>query len=231
MPKIAASLVVPVSGPVRRNAVLELDSEGYVKSLSRGNAPFKEMAGVEYYSGILIPGLADMMCGSGQSGHQLLGKGVRIAGITGSPGDRDGYYQEDDNTPPGEPKKATWQNRYGRTVGYRIFDNMNHFREYFRPSGIGGVYYHKDSGENRPVMASTGGQDIFERMLELQEEPWNLSFSQLIDMATINGALVMGYDEVAGTFSPGAKPGISIIEGADLNKLRLLPVSRLRRLY
>ena len=241
MPKIAASIVVPVCGPLRRNAVVELDNKGRIVAVGRSRAAFTEMAGVEYYSGILIPGLADVMCGNGKSGHFLLGRGVRIAGRIGKPIDKDGHYYGDlqeikdcsgkNKSYPDEPLKVIWQNRYGGTVEYRVFKDMEHFGKFFNIHGGKEICYYKNSGEGLPVLAGYGHLDILEVMLELQEGPQGFSFVQLLTMATLNGAIALGCDKVAGYLAPGTKPGLNIIEGADLNKIRLLPSSRLRRLY
>ena len=84
MPRIAASLVCPVSSPPLKNAVVTLDQNGVVLSIEGGSARFRERAGVEFYSGILIPGMADVFCG-GRESSWLMTRGVRVAGRTGIP--------------------------------------------------------------------------------------------------------------------------------------------------
>ena len=278
MPRIAASIVFPVSSPPCSNAVVEIDHNGAVVSVSRGGASFTELAGVEYYSGILIPGLADVMCGPGESGHRLLATGVRVAGRVGWPVDRDGNWDPPLDSPagsgsapfqprspggtphggqsadpggtphgdhpaaPGEPPAlpqkmvpdttgVTWRNRYGGTVGYTLYKSMDHFRQYFRECEVSGVCHFSAPQGELQVLAGYGRTGLLELMLALQDGPLRYSLPELLTMATLNGTLATGYSGEAGTLSPGMRPGLNIIEGVDIKKMRLLPVSRLRRLY
>ncbi len=213
-------MVFPVSSPPRSNAVVEIDRNGTVLSVSRGGASFRELAGVEYYSGILIPGLADMMCGPDESGHRLLATGVRVAGKVG-------WSQKMDPGTTG----VTWRNRYGGTVGYTIYKSMDHFRQYFREGEVSGVCHFSAPQGELQVLAGYGRTGLLELMLALHDGPHRYTLPELLTMATLNGALATGYGGEAGTLSPGMRPGLNIIEGVDTVKMRLLPVSRLRRLY
>jgi hypothetical protein len=238
MRRIAASIVFPVSSPPRSNAVVEIDQTGMVVSVSRGGASFREIAGVEYFSGILVPGLADVMCGQNESGHSLLAGGVRVAGRVGWPGDRDGRY----DPPPDHPstlhqqmvpgtKGVTWRNRYGGTVGYTLYSSMDHFRQYFRESEISDVFLFNVPEGDLEVLAGQGRTGLLELMLALQDGPCRYSLTKLLTMATLNGALASGYRGEAGSLSPGMRPGLNIIEGVDIGKMQLLPVSRIRRIF
>ena len=60
MRKISASLVCPVSSPAIKRGVIVVDSNGIIREV-RGPLE-KEEANIEYYSGILIPGLANAHC-------------------------------------------------------------------------------------------------------------------------------------------------------------------------
>ncbi len=296
MPRIAASIVFPVSSPPRSNAVVEIDQNGTVLSVSRGGASFRELAGVEYYSGILIPGLADVMCGPDESGHRLLAAGMRVAGRVGWPADRDGSWdtprgrpagsgntpfhprstdyppapdgapQEDHPAAPGQPQSpdqasapggtpygsqfpapgkppslpqkmvpdttgVTWRNRYGGTVGYILYKSMDHFRQYFRDVEVSGVCHFIAPQGELQVLAGYGQTGLLELMLSLQDGPLRYSLPELLTMATLNGTLATGYSREAGTISPGMRPGLNIIEGVDIEKMKLLPVSRIRRVY
>ncbi|MGF1584887.1 MAG: hypothetical protein ACFCUM_06170 [Bacteroidales bacterium] len=81
MPKFAASLVCPVDSPPRKNAVVEVGNDGVIISVSEGTDAFRESAGVEFYSGILIPGLSDLMSGT-MDPHWQYSRGIRIAGTS-----------------------------------------------------------------------------------------------------------------------------------------------------
>ncbi len=235
MRRIAASIVFPVSSPPRSNAVVEIDQNGTVVSVSSGGASFREMAGVEYFSGILVPGLADVMCGLDESGHRLLAGGVRVAGRVGWPEDRDGSYDTTQQMLPGTTG-VTWRNRYGGTVGYTLYSSMDHFRQYFRESEVRDIFLFSAPEGDLEVLAGLGrtgleGTGLLELMLALQDGPLRYSLPKLLTMATLNGALASGYRGEAGSLSPGMRPGLNIIEGVDIGKMRLLPVSRIRRIY
>ena len=60
MRKISASLVCPVSSPAIKRGVVVVDSDGTILEI-RGPLE-KEEANIEYYSGILIPGLVNAHC-------------------------------------------------------------------------------------------------------------------------------------------------------------------------
>jgi cytosine/adenosine deaminase-related metal-dependent hydrolase len=71
---------------------------------------------------------------------------------------------------------------------------------------------------------------MMQMMLELQEGPASLSLPAILTMAALNGARALQFDHITGSIEPGKAPGLSIIEGADIAGVRLLPGSRLRRL-
>ena len=60
MRKISASLVCPISSPIIKRGVIVVDSDGIIREI-RGPLE-KEEANIEYYSGILIPGLVNAHC-------------------------------------------------------------------------------------------------------------------------------------------------------------------------
>ena len=214
MPKIAASIVFPVSAPPRRNAVVRTDDNGVVLSVSKGNASFSEMAGVEFYSGILIPGLVDLLSDPECDSHRLVAEGVRVTGRIGDP----------------DQEVRTWKNRYGLELSYRFFDNMDNFNNGFRKGETRGVFCSMGSGLSLQALASFGRTDLLSLMFELQEGPLRYRLPDLITMATMNGAHALDYQKEAGAISPGMRPGLNIIEGVDVSGMRLLPVSRLKRL-
>jgi hypothetical protein len=214
MPKIAASIVFPVSAPPRRNAVVRMDDNGTVLSVSKGDASFSEMAGVEFYSGILIPGLVDLLNNKVCDNHRLVAEGVRVTGLIGDAG------QED----------MTWKSRYGPELSFRFFDGMDNFNKGFREGETSNVFCPMGSGGSLQALASRGRTDLLSLMFELQEGPLRYRLPDLITMATMNGAHALNYQIEAGAISPGMRPGLNIIEGVDISGMRLLPVSRLRRL-
>jgi hypothetical protein len=246
MPKIAASLVCPVSSVPRRNAVVEMDNNGMIISVSQGNASFREIAGVAYYSGILIPGLTDVMCDPMADPHWLLSRGIRVAGTTSLPNAVSTVSKRAEEGLPdvtadksvcrGGPGRngvtscVSWKSIYGGVVDYVVFDSAAGFREHFRTGEHRGLFYSVEGG-GMPVLASEGFGDMIGLMLELQQGPARLGLAEILVMAALNGSLVLGCEESAGTISPGRRPGLNIIEGADIAHMKLLPSSRLKRLF
>lgn len=54
--------------------------------------------------------------------------------------------------------------------------------------------------------------------------------NELLTLATLNGAVALGIDAEKGSFEVGKRPGVVVIEGADLQNLRLTPNTTTRRL-
>lgn len=54
--------------------------------------------------------------------------------------------------------------------------------------------------------------------------------NELLTWATLNGAIALGIDVEKGSFEVGKRPGVVVIEGADLQNLRLTPNTTSRRL-
>lgn len=242
MPKIAASLVYPVSSPPVRNAVVDLDRNGVIISVGHDSAEFRETAGVEFYSGIMIPGLVDVFCGDRES-KWLYARGVRVAGKTGMTHDGTGTGDKaypfrgagnDKDVISEDPCRSERticpDSRKGGEVVYRIFKDKKQFAECFRVVESKGIYHTLRGKEGLPVLATCGRMEMIDLMLELQEGRGRVSLPAMLSMATVNGALVLDYDSIAGSIVPGMQPGLNIIEGADILNMRLLPVSRLRRL-
>ena len=239
MPRIAASLVYPVSSPPVKNAVVTIDQDGVIVSVEGNSARFRERAGVEFYSGILIPGMIDVFCGERESSW-LITRGVRAAGRTGVPREASAFAGEsqlardkagtpvDAFTFAGEsPSQFLWKGRQG-VIEYRIFDDIADFQGRFQTGKTNGIY-HARGMDGLPVLGSSGKMEMAELLFMLQEGEARAGLPLLITMATLNGARALG-NLAAGCLLPGMQPGLNIIEGADIRNMRMLPGSRLRRL-
>jgi hypothetical protein len=62
MRRIAADYIFPVSGPPVKNGIIEFDSQGRILSVTDTGGDFKETSRLEYYNGILVPGLIIPCC-------------------------------------------------------------------------------------------------------------------------------------------------------------------------
>ena len=62
MRKITANIIYPVSSAPITNAYLVIDDDGSIVDICRYSSNSEEIAGLEYYSGILVPGFINAHC-------------------------------------------------------------------------------------------------------------------------------------------------------------------------
>lgn len=79
-------------------------------------------------------------------------------------------------------------------------------------------------------LSSNHKLSMLEEMKTIQAHFPAIPFSEIVSWATRNGAEALGMDEWAGTIEKGKKPGINLIKGMDLQHLKLLPQSKVKRL-
>lgn len=79
-------------------------------------------------------------------------------------------------------------------------------------------------------LASNVQLSVWEEIKTLARFYPDISLEELIIMATINGARALGLEKKIGSFEPGKKPGVVLLEGINLEKLRVENKSRSRRI-
>ncbi len=62
MRKIAANLIYPVTSPPIKNGILVLDKDNVIIDIIDPSKHFKEVAGCEFYNGVLVPGFINAHC-------------------------------------------------------------------------------------------------------------------------------------------------------------------------
>lgn len=62
MRRIAATYVIPGFGAPLKNGILTVDNDGTIIGLDKNNGNLREEAGLEHYSGILVPGFVNVHC-------------------------------------------------------------------------------------------------------------------------------------------------------------------------
>jgi cytosine/adenosine deaminase-related metal-dependent hydrolase len=67
-------------------------------------------------------------------------------------------------------------------------------------------------------------------MITLHQHFPDIPFGELVQWATGNGARALRMDKQLGTIEPGKRPGLNLITGLDLQELKLLSGSRVKRL-
>ncbi|MFA5325539.1 MAG: amidohydrolase family protein [Bacteroidales bacterium] len=58
----------------------------------------------------------------------------------------------------------------------------------------------------------------------------HIRLQEILEWACINGAKALGKEKIFGSFEPGKKPGVVLIENVDLNNMKLTAKSKSRRL-
>ncbi|HNX66304.1 MAG TPA: amidohydrolase family protein [Bacteroidales bacterium] len=79
-------------------------------------------------------------------------------------------------------------------------------------------------------LSSNNSLSILKELKLLQDDNPILPLETLIRWATANGAGALGLSDSLGTIRKGKKPGLLLIENIDLQNMKLLPQSKVRRL-
>lgn len=101
---------------------------------------------------------------------------------------------------------------------------------------IGGLYPGKYLMERFPKricigtdsLASNDKLSVLEELFALQNNYPEIPLSELLTFACLNGARALGVDKWCGSFEEDKKPGVILIENADILNLRLKNESRVR---
>jgi cytosine/adenosine deaminase-related metal-dependent hydrolase len=79
-------------------------------------------------------------------------------------------------------------------------------------------------------LASNTKLSILSELRTLQENFPSICLEELIRWATINGARALALDKIYGSIESGKKPGLLLLQNADLKNIRLLPETEIIRL-
>jgi len=79
-------------------------------------------------------------------------------------------------------------------------------------------------------LASSGHLSMITELRLLQESAPGIPLEEIIKWGTLNGARFLKMDSTLGSIEPGKRPGLLLVEPVDLENMRLLPESRVRRL-
>jgi cytosine/adenosine deaminase-related metal-dependent hydrolase len=79
-------------------------------------------------------------------------------------------------------------------------------------------------------LASNSRLSILDEIRTLQDHFPSVSLEDLVQWATINGARALGQEKWFGSVEPGKKPGLILLQDVDIQNLKLLPESCVKRL-
>ncbi|MBK7710530.1 MAG: amidohydrolase family protein [Bacteroidales bacterium] len=79
-------------------------------------------------------------------------------------------------------------------------------------------------------LASNDKLDMLEELKTLQHHFPSLTIETLVTWATLNGAKALGEEDRFGVIGPGKRPGLLLLQDVDLQNMRLLPGSSVKRL-
>lgn len=79
-------------------------------------------------------------------------------------------------------------------------------------------------------LSSNSRLSILNELALLQENAPEIPLNELLTWATFNGAKALGREDEYGSFSPGKKPGILLLEKADLQNRKLNGETRIRKI-
>ncbi len=205
-------MVFPISKPPIKNGYLVLSDEGEVLDIVGGGETLHEIAGLEFYSGILVPGFVNAHCYlelSHLKGKIPEGIGIPelIKQITLLRG----------QNPDSIEKEAEKALRYMWSRGINAIGDVM-MENQLQPC-IG-----------TDNLASNPRLSILDEMIILQQHFPEVTFQELLVWATLNGAKALGMESYLGSFEKGKKPGVLLITGFDFKNNRLTGSAEVTRL-
>ncbi len=247
MRKISASYIISNAGAPLNNGILILDDDNSVVDLIDRKGCVKEIQDLEYYSGVLVPGFVDVFTflswpnmtipqvdsidlsglELGESGDmQSIQKAINHLEAFGTKGAADFF-----------PTRQSEGLKANSKISFRdIIDISNHYPEELEtefPNSTLGRLFTNNISINKAFCIGTGSLSshlklsVFDELKFLQNLNPNLNLEQLIEWASINGAVALGFEHL-GSFEIGKKPGVNLITNLDYDNFCLQADSKLK---
>jgi len=202
--KIAATYVFPLRGAPIKNAILVCNADGTIVDLiDRGNA-FREEAGVEFYSGILVPGFICAIDNL-QNHTRVTNRKLWAAGIALVADIENNTYVECEKNACTVQKLASFSEKA------------------FEPNCL-------DFCHTIDSSAILQSNSLLNEIFHLQEKNNSLNLSELLKQVSLYSAELFGFDSKFGSFAPNKQPGVNLISGIDFKQLKLKANSKVKRL-
>jgi aminodeoxyfutalosine deaminase len=79
-------------------------------------------------------------------------------------------------------------------------------------------------------LASNHALSILQEMITLQHNFPEISLQDLVEWGSLNGSRALDLTDLFGSFEPGKRPGVNLITGVDLQRLKLTDKSKVKKL-
>ncbi len=211
MRKLSAHYIFTGTGKVLNKGIIRLTDQGVIDDITDTNGTLDELAGVEFYSGILTPGFINTL-GSAlipQPNRLLFAHDFRNRqediGLNLQPGSLDHTWFvlcPESNLSNAEPLPDL---------------------EFFRRNKLKMCLGSDSRSLNRE-------SPILEALKVIHSHYPMIPFGEMVTWATRNGAEALAMNGWAGTIEVGKRPGINLITGMDLQHLQLQSQSKVKKL-
>ena len=245
MRKITASYIISNAGVPLKNGILILDDENFIIDLIDRKGSVKEIQNLEYYSGVIVPGFVDVftflswpnmitpqvdckdMSGLklGESGNiKSIQRAINHLEAFGTKGAADFF-----------PIQQSEGLKTNSKISFKdIRDSSDRYLdEMWFPNFILGRLFTNNISLDKAFCIGTGSLSshsklsVFDELKLIQNLNCNLNLEQLIKWACLNGANVLGFDQL-GSFKVGKKPGVNLITNIDYDRFCLKADSKLK---
>jgi len=221
--KLSATYIFPGNRPPLKNGILVCDDDGSILDVTDTGGIVMEQPGMEYYSGILVPGLINTY-GRWEHSH-LKGKTPEEPGLDKFPGHNDELI----NCWQGDIRK--FKNRPDSAPVFFVLC----------PNARGNIESHLQQVllyQRKGIIICLGTDNpdpnhersVLKEMITIHQYSPSIAMQDLIEWACINGARALGLEKKLGSFDRGKTPGINLITGMDLKNLKLTSISRVKKM-
>ncbi len=201
--KISANYIYTGNGEVLINSILCTENDGTIVDIIKNQDFSYEKEGIEFYNGIICPGFINAFCNLKPSG---LGQARQIEQLMF----KTGIIAAGDIS-------ANTNQFFFKDEGFIFFKDISQSYK-FKSSDFEGVYLINHNGISLKCIGS--GIDSNNSKLSLKDIILNIInnyeevlFGDLIQFLCLNGAVILGIEDWAGSLEKGKKPGINLING------------------
>jgi len=247
MRKISATYILTLSGPPLKNGIVVADSQGIIKEVIDTGGIVSEISGLEYYSGLLVPGFVNVneLLEPNHKGALKLTRNFNLS--KGEKTEFRNTAEEDlQNKIPYAHEGGSPSLPHLIIVSYSKLKDVEGLRSNTNNCLV--PYPQSDSPDENQLpdfkvllnsgyticiatdpLSTNPNQSMLEELKVIQQN-YLVSIGELFTWSCKNGAIALGIDQWAGTIDAGKRPGINLISGVDWNRLFLTQKSKVKEL-